>query len=148
MKTIEIDDEVYAYLQNKAIAYIENPNLTLRRLLGISKAEKNQARPQTSAGRSKKPKANLSELIKAGLLKEGQKLSLRDYQSRELEGCEAIVSQGTLVWNGQKFSMSDLAKALLKKQGYQSDSVRGPMFWFTKDGVSIKDIWARYLNTA
>ncbi|MHC1743919.1 MAG: hypothetical protein AB9873_12920 [Syntrophobacteraceae bacterium] len=37
MKTIEIDDEVFAYLQSKAIAYVENPNLTLRRILGIEK---------------------------------------------------------------------------------------------------------------
>jgi len=149
MKTIEIDDEVYAYLQSKAIAYIEqNPNLTLRRLLEISKAEKHQPRPQAFTGRTKKPKANLKILLKAGLLKEGQEVVLRDYQSRELEGCEAIVSQGSLVWNKQRFSMSELAKTLLKKQGYQSDSVRGPMFWFTRDGVSIKEIWARYLKSS
>jgi hypothetical protein len=148
MKTIEIDDEVYACLQSKAIAYIEqNPNLTLRRLLGINKEEKHQPRPQAFAGRTKKPKADLKILLKAGLLKEGKKLVLRDYQGHELEGCEAIVSQGSLVWNGQKFSMSDLAKTLLKKQGYQSDSVRGPMFWFTKDGVNIKEIWARHLKS-
>jgi predicted CopG family antitoxin len=147
MKTIEVDDEVYAYLQSKAIAFEEDPNLTLRRLFRISKSERDQMRPQISAGRSKKPKADLHALVKAGLMKEGQKLFLRDYQGHEVEGYEAVVSQGSLIWNGQKYSMSDLAKELLKKQGYRSDSVRGPMFWFTKDGVSIKDIWARHLKS-
>jgi hypothetical protein len=75
-------------------------------------------------------------------MKEGQNLFLRDYQGHKVEGYEAVVSQGSLIWNGKKYSMSDLAKKILKKQGYRSDSVRGPMFWFTKDGVSIKDIWA------
>jgi len=44
--------------------------------------------------------------------------------------------------------MSDLAVELLKQQGYQSDSVRGPMFWFNEDGASIKNIWEQYLKSA
>jgi hypothetical protein len=47
-----------------------------------------------------------------------------------------------------EFSMSDLSEWLSEKQGYQSGSVRGPMFWFSKDGVGINDLWARYLSTA
>ncbi|MBW1815221.1 MAG: hypothetical protein JRJ39_16680, partial [Deltaproteobacteria bacterium] len=39
MKTIEIDDEVFGYLQSKAIPFVETPNLTLRRLLLDDKAK-------------------------------------------------------------------------------------------------------------
>jgi hypothetical protein len=145
MKTIEIDDEVFAYLQSKAFAYIENPNLTLRRILGIEKRPTQQLRSRPHVGSGKKPKADLNELVRAGLIREGQRLTLRDYQGRDVEGCESIVSHGSLLWNGKRYSMSDLARALLKQQGYKSDSVRGPMFWFNEDGVSIKDIWEKHL---
>ena len=33
MQSIEIDEELFAYLQSKAIPFVETPNLTLRRLL-------------------------------------------------------------------------------------------------------------------
>lgn len=146
MRTIEIDDEVFAYLQSRAIAYVENPNLTLRRLLGIERQSSQDVKHSQSIVGRKKPKANLTELVKAGLIKEGQRLSLRDYQGRDVKGCEAVVSHGALLWNGKRYSMSDLAKELLKQQGYQSDSVRGPMFWFNGDGVSIKAIWEKHLT--
>ena len=36
MKNIEIDDEVFSYLQSKAIPFVETPNLTLRRLFSLN----------------------------------------------------------------------------------------------------------------
>ena len=42
MKTIKIDDEVYAFIQKKAIAFVEQPNDTLKRLLKISKKNHKQ----------------------------------------------------------------------------------------------------------
>ena len=35
MRTVEIDDELFGYLQSKAIPYVETPNMTLRRLLVV-----------------------------------------------------------------------------------------------------------------
>ena len=38
MKTVEIDEEVYAYIQSKAIPYEDKtPNYTFRRLFGLDK---------------------------------------------------------------------------------------------------------------
>jgi len=147
MKTIEIDDDVFAYLQSKAIAFVETPNLTLRRLLGIEKRERLQSSNSRAAGR-KKRKTDLAELVSAGLIQEGQRLFLRNYRKQEIPGYEAVVSNGKLRWSGQTYSMSELAKIMLKENGYESDSVRGPMFWYTEDGLSIKDIWGRYQKSA
>jgi len=44
-------------------------------------------------------------------------------------------------------SMSGLARALLHEQGYETDAVRGPAFWFTENGSSIKDLWEQYLDS-
>jgi hypothetical protein len=153
MKTIEIDEEVYAYLQSKAIPYEDkNPNDTIRRLFGFdNKAIPQrpiplpQERPRMLQGR-KKPKASLIELVNAGFLEEGQILHVRDYREREIPDSEATVHQGRLLKDGLSDSMSKLAEKLLKKNGYDSDSVRGPAHWFTSNDVSVKSLWDKYLQ--
>ena len=45
METIEVDDEVFAYLRRASIWGEINANQTLRRLLGLDKAKEEQ-RPQ------------------------------------------------------------------------------------------------------
>ncbi len=37
MRQIEIDDEVFAYLQGQALAFVETQNLTLRRLFQLDR---------------------------------------------------------------------------------------------------------------
>ena len=153
MKTIEIDEEVYAYLQSKAIPYEDkNPNYTIRRLFGFDKKAipsrvipLPQVRPRKVKGR-KNPKSSLIELVNAGLLEEGQVLHLRDYQEREVPDSEAAIHQGGLLKDGNKYSMSNLAEKLLKGQGYTRNSVQGPARWFTSDNISIKTFWENYLK--
>lgn len=143
MLKIEIDEEVFAYLQNEAIAFVEKPNDTLRRLFGISKSRNHTKRPVKSSTK-KMRKTNLAELINAGLLIDGQRLFFHDYQGHQYSEYNVTLSKNSLIWNSSAYSMSDLAKILLKKHGYESDSVRGPLFWYTENGVSIKDLWKRY----
>ncbi len=153
MKTIEIDDDIYDYLLSKAIPYEDKtPNDTLRRVLALDKKEKPSQtipflqRRVIKAKGGKNPKANLIEMVDAGVLKEGQILHMRDYQGREIPDSEAAVHQGGLLKDGIKDSMSNLAKKLLKKQGYTSDSVRGPAHWYTSDNLSIRRLWGEYLK--
>jgi hypothetical protein len=154
MKTIEIDEEIYAYLQSKAIPYEDKtPNDTIRRLFGFDKKAASprpipfpQERSRLIQGRKKQPKASLIDLVNAGLLEEGQILHLRDYQERMVPDSEAAVHQGGLFRDGKRYSMSNLAEKLLKVQGYTSNSVQGPARWFTSDNISIKIIWEKYLK--
>jgi negative regulator of replication initiation len=153
MKTIEIDDELFGYLQSKAMAFVETPNLTLRRLLLGDKSISSQNSALTTYQNKKKtskprkqPKTNLLKLIESGLLKEGQVLYLYDYQGNKIKGYEAIISGKSLLWNNELFSMSELAKELLKEVGFSSESVRGPAFWHNSDGISVKNLWKQYLN--
>lgn len=146
MRKIEVDDEVYAYLEGNVSSFFETPNQILRRILHLDKTEVSPPKLQRIQKRRKKPKTNLSDLVKAGLLQENQKLFLHDYQGNKIAGYEATFFQGSLIWKNQSYSMSELAKILLKEQGYASDSVRGPAHWFTSDGISIKDIWESFLR--
>jgi hypothetical protein len=147
MKQIEIDEEVFAFLQSRAMAYVETPNMTLRRLLGIEKeSEKTPVKKPPKPRYGKKPKTNLQKLIQSGILEEGQTLFLYDYRGQKLSQYQAIVSGNRLLWNGQRYNMSPLAEMLLKEEGYQSNSVRGPAHWYNADGISIKQLWDQYLS--
>jgi hypothetical protein len=153
MKTIEIDDEVYGHILSKALPYEDKtPNDTIRRLFGFD----NEAIPQQPmplpqersrmVQGGKKPKASLIKLVNAGFLEEGQILHARDYRGREIPNSDATVHQGGLLEEGQKYSMSNLAKKLLKRQGYASNSVRGPAHWYTSDNLSVRRLWGNYLK--
>ena len=39
MLKIEIDEEVFAYLQSRAVAFVEKPNDTLRRIFSLNKTK-------------------------------------------------------------------------------------------------------------
>lgn len=150
MKTIEIDDGVFAYLQSLAIPYIETtPNLTLRRLFNLNGKPSSEgiSKSQILHKAGKNRKANLPELVKAGLLQEGQTLYLYDYQGRRVERYEATISGNSLLRNGNPpSSMSSLAVEGLKLEGFISESVRGPAHWCNSDGISVKDLWSHLLK--
>ena len=140
---IEVDEDVYGYLQKMAVAYIEDPNMTLRRLLGLDKNQIEEPRVKI-IGR-KKQKSDSIILIKNGFLEDGQILYLHDFRGNRLS-YQARLSKNRLVWEGNDYSMSKLASNLLKKEGYKSNEVQGPARWFTDDGVSIKQLWEKYLS--
>lgn len=155
MRNIEIDDEVFGYLQSKAIPFVETPNLTLRRLFSLNgkpvKSEKASSQiiqdQGLGRGRKKRAKTDLFKLVQVGLLQEGQTLYLLDYQGKRIAGYDSIISGKNLLWNNELYSMSELAKECLKKEGFSSESVRGPAHWSNADGISVKELWEQYLKT-
>lgn len=152
MKKIEIDSEVFAFLQSKAIAFVEQPNDTLRRLLGIDNRQlythMNMMQMSKIGGETDKkkkgPRTDLKRLVQAGLLKEGQVLFMHDYKGNKIAGKEAIVSNGKLLYEGKEDSMSKIAQKLLVEAGYAKTFVRGPIFWKNEEGISVKSLWTRY----
>lgn len=164
MQTIEIDTDVFAFLQKNARPFVDTPNSTLRRLLGLDGAKVQPQKKSASgsdpeleallaeslaiaASRSKAPKADLQLLAQKGLLRNGQKLYLIDYQGNRVQKISASLSGADLIYNGQRYSMSNLAQQLLGKAGFKSNSVRGPAHWGTDDGKTVKDLWQQYLDS-
>lgn len=164
MQTIEIDTDVFAHLQKNARPFVDTPNSTLRRLLGIgsstaqvrkklssaSDVDPNALLAESSAitsARSKAPKADLQLLCQKGYLRDGQKLYLIDYQRNRVQNISASISGVDLISNGQRYSMSNLAQQLLGLAGFKSNSVRGPAHWVTDDGKTVKDLWQQYLDS-
>jgi hypothetical protein len=155
MRNIEIDDEVFGYLQSKAVPFVETPNLTLRRLFSLNSKPAKSEKPSSQVVqaqrigrvRKKQPKTDLPRLVQAGLLQEGQTLYLLDYQGKKIPGYDSTISGKNLLWNNELFAMSELAKECLKKEGFSSESVRGPAHWSNADGISVKQLWKQFLET-
>ncbi len=149
MKTIQIDHEVYTYLQKKAIVFEENPNAVLRRIFNLNQVNKPQKSAPDNINNSriphKQPKTNLHDLIRSGFLSEGQKLIFQ-HGTKKLPEYTVTISGKGLIWKGKSYSMSELAGKALETIGLDGTSVRGPLFCFTEDGKCIKDIWEQYLR--
>jgi len=80
MQTIEIDDELFGYLQSKAIPFVETPNLTLRRLLlGDSQKAKEPPKPGTETRTTRQINKKEQETAKNSF---AQTDSIRPSQSR------------------------------------------------------------------
>lgn len=151
MRTIQVDDDVYRSLEAHAQGFSDSPNAVLRRVLGVGpKAERSSAKLAVRAIRSRRgkaPKTNLRDLVRVGSLSEGQKLFMHDYQGNRIDGVQANVSGNSLEFEGELLSMSALTRNVMQRQGYQSDSYRGPHFWFTAEGKSVRELWDEYLKT-
>lgn len=94
----------------------------------------------------KKSKVNLKILVSAGLLIEGQELILVDYSGNAYPDFTCFIRGKDVEYRGQRYSMSNLAKLLLKKLGYSSNSVRGTEHWITNENKTILEIWNSYLT--
>jgi len=96
--------------------------------------------------RSRAPKTDLGELVRVGLIKEGEELTFVDYKGHPQPLLKATVAGSDLMFGKVRYSMSALASLLLKKEGYIAESVRGPDHWSNKDGKRIRTLWDQALE--
>lgn len=162
MQMIEIDAEVFRYLKEHLEPFVDKtPNDVLRRLFALPTAPGTAPRRASDAtrpvdsvpspsrqrsARKRQAKAQLSVLVENGVLRNGETLTLQDYRRTPVKGSQAKVMTGALHWNGASYSMSELASQLLQKEGYVAEAVRGPAHWVNGDGVSVSQLWERYMS--
>jgi len=150
MRNIEVDDEVYEYLENRIAGFSDSPNSVLRRVFRLdlpSSYEKPSSTGiKTRTPTTKAPKADLRKLVAAGELCEGQVLELRDYKGVP-QGISAKIRDGQLEYQGRFWSLSALARKLMQELGYQSDAYRGPHFWYNSEGKSVRELWEKWLTS-
>ena len=146
---IPVDSQTHAYISGYAAARGISLAQAVRSLAGLDEVSESPPRPvhaAPSSGASRQPRVQLGLLREAGLLRNGQTLYLHDFRGQRVEGAECAVYHENLKWKNKQYSMSRLAGILLKAEGYQADSVRGPAHWYTEEGVRITDLWEKYLR--
>ena len=142
MREFPVDDDLVALIWQRAdprpfeqLSFSE----ALRRVLKLPRSPLEDPRRRA-------PKADLHELVRLGVLRESQELFLLGYQRNRVGPYKATISGGRLLFKGQLSSMSTHARDLLKKEGFSSDSVRGPEHWATSDGTRVCDLWEQVLG--
>jgi hypothetical protein len=141
-RVLDLDASPKGHDASPSSGDMSNPDETEPR----DELEKSLDKALAARPRSKAPKTNLRELVLAGLLSNGEELFLVDYHGVRVQQFKATISGAFLQFKGQHYSMSDLARDLLKRIGFRSDSVRGPAHWVNAKEVSVKDLWQQLLD--
>lgn len=117
-------------------------------LTGGSHKYSNISKSNNTVKGKKKPKTSLPELIKAGLLQEGERVYFQNYRGVKFSQYQVTIADGQLKWNNDRYSMSDLASKLLKDQDPKQDNdfVRGPVLWVNAAGKTIAELWDVFLS--
>ncbi len=143
---VDLDKDVYEFIKNNAAVYDDKTlSDTLRRLLNIPVKKKSKPKPALPP-RRKAPRTDLNRLKDAGILFEGQILHMCDGRGNIIPGANATVSGNGVEYEGKHYSLSELARIFLNKNGYTSYSYRGPAFWYTEDNISIMELWNKFLE--
>lgn len=121
MRTIQITDETYARLQQRAKAFEDTPEDVIRRLLDPG-GEGTWATPashtQSSSG------ADLVSHV--GRVPHGSELRAR-YKGKEYN---AVVQDGRVLWNGRTYtSLSSAAVGVINSTGSTRGTENGWRFW-------------------
>jgi len=95
-------------------------------------------------GAAKARKVSLSELVEAGLVRDGQTLCFYHTRLFQEEQAEIMASDNKVRYKAdvKAYSVSELAKVLLIKHGFKRDEhgVAGPKYWRTEDGKLLHDL--------
>lgn len=149
-RKIEVDEQVYSYLLKNIKDFNETPNSVLRRLFrlgsspGLLDTGTTEEDGDLISDKSKrKPQTKISELVNKGYLGDGEKLHLK---INDVVVCTAKIQGDLLDWQSRQYSMSALAVKFLQEQGYETEHARGPAYWFTNEGISVKELWDEYLE--
>lgn len=146
MVNISIAKDVYEFIQNNAIIFVDKtPNDTLRRLFRLQGKNSTKTIPYSTL-RRKAPRTDLLKLKVAGLIVDGQLVTMRDHKGNYIPGAKAIIKGKGVVYNGNQYSLSEITRIILNEIGYTGSQYRGPAFWYTKDNISIMELWMQYLK--
>ena len=135
--TIRVDDEVYAILQSHAEAFVDTPNLVLRRLLGLSGVSPGST--GSAPGQSAVP-GKMQRLMRYRDLLPGEPL-VWDRKQQSVTFKAVLTDSGALqLEDGRRFDTPSGAARHLA--GYE---VNGWRVWVrSRDGKSLEDIWQEH----
>lgn len=135
--TIRVDDEVYAFLQSRAEAFVDTPNRVLRRLLGLSgETTKTTA---NSPGQSGVP-GKMQRLMRYRDLVPGEQLIWERTQQGVVHKATLTDSGALHLEDGRSFDTPSGAARHLA--GYE---VNGWRVWErARDQKSLEDVWQEH----
>ncbi|MFC5265875.1 hypothetical protein ACFPJ1_27495 [Kribbella qitaiheensis] len=130
MHKIDVDDEVFAFLQREAEPFVDTPNDVLRRRLLQGAAQPHQPR-------AKRRKGPLASLIEAGYVSPGDRLVHRQKRKGNVHHGE-ILEDGWVRANGKDYD--SLSPSLGESVGHQ---INGWLWVHERSGSRLYDMRER-----
>ena len=137
MRNIDVDDEVYAWLEQQVIGFGDDPNSVLRRLAGLDATAPPQVGSRVEDQTDEHKNGKLLPLIEAGRLRAGDMLVWR--RPRKNETFRATVTERGCIRLEDGRVFTDPSPAAVALVCHQSNG------WVTWkfDGVKLKDLIVR-----
>ncbi|MFE2552879.1 hypothetical protein ACFXGI_30640 [Streptomyces sp. NPDC059355] len=130
--TIRVDDEVYEELQNRAKPFVDTPNSTLRRVLGLPERATQSGSTTTE---SPSPEAALRPLLTDRRLRPGQRLVWRRRNLNQVHYVEVLASGALQLEDGSVHGTPSGAATALA-----GNSQNGWTAFTTEDGILLRDL--------
>ncbi|MEU1699045.1 MULTISPECIES: DUF4357 domain-containing protein [Streptomyces] len=130
--TIRVDDEVYEELQRRAKPFVDTPNSTLRRVLGLAGKA---APPGGKAAAPSSPQPALHPLLADQKLRPGQRLVWRRRNLNRVHYAEVLESGALRLEDGSVHDTPSGAATALA-----GNSQNGWTAFATEDGVLLRDM--------
>jgi hypothetical protein len=134
-RTIRVDDEVFAMLQSLAEPFIDTPNSTLRKLLGLSGTTAADIADGAPAARSSARDQSLAPLLADGRLHGGQQLVWRRRNLKQVHHAVVLDNGDLRLEDGSLHSTPSGAASALA-----GNPQNGWKAFATEDGTLIKDL--------
>lgn len=131
--TIRVDDEVYEELQKRATPFVDTPNSTLRRVLGLPPGKASQTGGEATASSS--PDAALRPLLADRRLRPGQRLVWRRRNLNRVHYAEVLENGALRLEDGSVHDTPSGAATALA-----GNSQNGWTAFATEDGTFLRDM--------
>lgn len=132
-RTIRVDDDVFARLQELAEPFVDTPNSALRRILALDTASPGDVAQQSGRGAGRE--RTLAPLLADGRLRVGQRLVWRRRNLRREHHAVVLATGGLRLEDESVHNTPSGAAAALA--GSQQN---GWITWATEDGTLLDDL--------
>ncbi|MYW05313.1 DUF4357 domain-containing protein [Streptomyces sp. SID3343] len=143
-RTIRVDDEVYAALQRRAEPFVDTPNSTLRKLLGLTPGS---GRPEASdeaptddlgtesAGGTSPREQRLAPFLNDGRLEAGQRLVWHRRNLKQTHHATVLANGNLRLDDGREFGSPSGAATEIA-----GNPQNGLKCWATEDGKRLSEL--------
>jgi hypothetical protein len=127
-----VDDEVYEELQKRATPFVDTPNSTLRRVLGLPEKA---AQPESAAAAPSSPQAALHPLLADRRLRPGQRLVWRRRNLNQVHYAEVLENGALRLEDGSVHDTPSGAATAIA--GHPQNGWKA---FTTEDGILLRDM--------
>ncbi|MFI6581753.1 hypothetical protein [Embleya sp. NPDC050493] len=137
-RTIRVDEEVFAAIQAEAVAFVDTPNSTLRRILGLDEGREPTASddaPETTPTQTAPREQRLAPFLNDGRLEAGQRLVWHRRNLKQTHHATVLANGNLRLDDGREFGSPSGAASKIA-----GNPQNGLKCWATEGGKRLSEL--------